>query len=120
MTGSRRVLVVNRTPRNAELLGEFLNRKGYDAVVAGDLKELDRVIDGTAGYNLALIDVSGFDESIWTRCSRLHSDGVPFLIISPPNRAAGHEQGLRHGARGVLRKPLAMRELSHLIDSLVS
>ncbi len=120
MTSSRVILVVNRTPRNAALLREFLEHRGYGAATAGSLDEIDQAIDGEATYRLALIDVSGFDKRIWERCSRLRENGVPFLVISSPATQVGVEEGLRHGARGVLSKPLAMKELAHLIDSLTS
>lgn len=120
MTSPRAILVVNRTPRNTALLINFLEHRGYQAGSAGSLEEIDHAIDDDHAYRLALIDVSGFDERIWDRCSRLRETGIPFLLISSPLTNVGAEEGLRHGATGVLKKPLAMKELAHLIDSLVS
>lgn len=119
MSSSSPILVVNRTPGNAALLRDFLERRGYRAIAAGSLDEIDSALDRGAAYGLALIDVSGFDQRIWQRCSRLHAEGIPFLIISAHTGNDGSDEGLRHGARGVLRKPLAMKELAHLIDTLV-
>lgn len=120
MTSSRTILVVNRNPRNAALLRDFLVQRGYGATTVGSPEEIDQAIDGDADYCLALIDISGFDVRIWERCSRLHQDGIPFLVISSTSTQVGEEEVLRHGARGVLSKPLAMKELANLIDSLTA
>jgi DNA-binding response OmpR family regulator len=119
MTAAQIILIVNRNPRNADLLSEFLERRGYLARAVGSLEEFDHVLDGGDGYSLALIDVGGFNHEIWSRCTRLRAASVPFLLISSPMHSVGTEQGLRHGATGVLTKPLAMSELANLIDTLV-
>ncbi len=120
MTSPRVILVVNRNARNSSLLSEFLEERGYPSVGVGSLDELDDVLEGADDYSLALIDVSGFDQQIWARCIRLRTASVPFLLISSPRQSVGVEQGLRHGARGVLTKPLAMQELANLIDTLMT
>lgn len=119
MTAAQVILVVNRNPRNSALLSEFLDRRGYSSRQVGNLEEFDHVLDGGDRYSLALIDVSGFNQEIWFRCSRLRAASVPFLLISSPIQSVGTEQGLRHGATGVLTKPLAMNELANLVDTLV-
>ena len=120
MTSPRAILVVNRTPGSAALLVNFLNQGGCQAACAGSLEEIDQAIDDDHDYGLALLDVSGFDTRIWDRCSRLLENGIPFLLISSPSTQVAAEKGLRHGARGILKKPLVVKELAHLIDSLVS
>lgn len=119
MTAPHVILVVNHNPRNAGHLSAFLEKRGYAAAVAGSLDEFDRVIDGGEAYDLALIDVSGFDKEIWIRCGRLRAASVPFLVISSPIHAVDRGQGIRHGATGVLTKPVAMKELANLIDMLL-
>lgn len=119
MKSSRIILVVNRTPRNAALLRDFLEHRGYGAATAGSLDEIDQAIDSGCAYGLALIDVSGFDQRIWERCNLLRENGVPFLLISAPSTQAA-EEAFRVGARGILTKPLAMKDFAHLIDSLMS
>jgi len=65
------------------------------------------------------VDIAGFDRSIWERCERLRAADIPFIIISPRQSAAIQEAVLAHGARGVLVKPLAVKELLALVLSLL-
>ncbi|MHB0874992.1 MAG: response regulator [Anaerolineae bacterium] len=115
---AKTILAVDKNRRNLELLGQFLQRAGYAAAVASSLEEFDAVLDGSTPPALALIDVVGFDRSIWERCQRLHEKGVPLLVISPPQYPSAQQEGLSHGARGVLTKPLIMKELLALIRGL--
>lgn len=113
------VLAACRHARNLELLAQFLARQGYPTRAVATLEELDAALAAEPPLGLALIDLSGFDARIWRRCDELHQAGVPFLLISAGRSSERLQQeGLRHGARGVLGKPLAMRELASLIESL--
>lgn len=67
---------------------------------------------------MALVDIAGFDQRIWERCERMRDERVPFLVIYPQQRAAIQAESLRHGARGVLVKPLVQRELLGLMKLL--
>jgi DNA-binding response OmpR family regulator len=113
------VLAVERNRRNLELLGQFLQRAGYAASLAASLEEFDAALADPAPISLALIDIVGFDASVWERCRQLHEKGVPLLVISPPRPAATPEEALSHGARGVLTKPLVMKELLALMRGLI-
>lgn len=115
---AKTVLAVDRNRRNLELLSQFLERAGYAPLTAATLEELDARLGGPASPSLVLIDVVGFDASVWQRCQRLAERGVPLLVISSPGQTAAPQQGLSHGARGVLTKPLVMRELLALVRGL--
>lgn len=113
------ILAVDRNRRNLGLLSQFLGQEGYETIAAASLEEFDQVLDERAGINLALIDIAGFDRSVWERCERLRAKDIPFIIISPRQSAALQQASLAHGARGVLLKPLAVKELLGLIRSFV-
>ncbi|MEO1378705.1 MAG: response regulator, partial [Cyanobacteria bacterium J06635_10] len=74
-------LAVNSNHRNLELLNQFLSRDGYRVISASNLEEFDRAID--TRINLGLIDITGFDRSIWQWCQKLQNQQIPFLIILP-------------------------------------
>ncbi|MCB0054670.1 MAG: hypothetical protein KDE24_34575, partial [Caldilinea sp.] len=80
---------------------------------------LDQTLDQNPGSDLALVDITGFDPSIWSRCARLHDANTPLLVISPRQSAAIQQESALHGAHGLLVKPLVMRELSTLIRRLL-
>lgn len=113
------ILTVDHNRRNLELLSQFLGQEGYETVTAASLEECDRALNERAYIRLALLDVAGFDRSIWQRCEQLRAAGIPFIIISPGQSVAIQQAGLAYGARGVLVKPLAVKELLGLVRSLI-
>jgi DNA-binding response OmpR family regulator len=113
------ILAVDRNHRNLELLSQFLEREGYQTRPAATLEEFDQALAEANGIGLALVDIAGFDRAIWERCEELRHHKIPFLVISPKQSAAIQQASLTHGARGVLIKPLVVRELLGLIRSLL-
>jgi len=113
------ILLVNRNQRNLELLAKHLGRGGYAIATASSLEEFDRALDGETDVGVALVDLTGFDQGIWERCERLRSKKAPFLVVSPSQSVAIQHAGLSHGARGVMSKPLAVKELMGLMKSML-
>ena len=113
------ILAVDRNHRNLELLSQFLEREGYQTRPAATLEEFDQALAEANGIGLALVDIAGFDRAIWERCEGLRYHKIPFLVLSPRQSAAIQQASLTHGARGVLIKPLVVRELLRLIHSLL-
>lgn len=118
MTEKPAILLVNRNPRNLDLLDRVLDEAGYATVEAANLDAFDDALDHHERLALALVDITGFDAVVWTRCERLRKRGIPLLLVAPRQSAAVEEAGDRHGARNVLVKPLAVKELVTLVDLL--
>ena len=118
MGSNHLVLTVDRNQRNLELLSQFLTKEGYETVQASSVDALDKIVSNAEGIGLALVDISGFDRSIWKCCEALQAKGIPLLILSPKQSAAIQQESLAHGARGVLIKPLVVKELLGLVKSL--
>ncbi len=116
---SATILIVGRNRRNLALLQELLEAEGYQVLVGEDLTSFARVAEETP-LSLALVDLAGFDQSIWGPCERLRSRDVPFLLFSPKQSAAIQEAGLSRGARGVLVKPVKVRHLLALVRELLA
>jgi DNA-binding response OmpR family regulator len=112
------VLTVDRNQRNLELLAQFLNKEGYETLQASTIEALEHIVDTTDSIGLALVDISGFDRSIWKCCEQLQTKGIPLLVLSPKQSAAIQQESFAHGARGVLIKPLVVKELLGLVKSL--
>lgn len=113
------VLLVNRNQRNLELLTEFLEKEGYTIVAASSLEAFDQALAQEGNTGAALVDITGFDPAIWTRCEQLRRKKKPFLVVSPKQNAAIQQASLSHGARGVMVKPLVVKELIGLIQSML-
>jgi DNA-binding response OmpR family regulator len=113
------ILAVDRNPRNLELLGQFLDREGFQTVTAISLESLDQILSQSLPIQLVLIDISGFDRQIWNYCEHLRAKEIPFLVLLPKQSVAVQQEGLSHGARGMLVKPLVSQQLLGMIRSLL-
>lgn len=114
-----KLLIVGSNPRNQELLAAFIARLGYASVRADTLEALTQYLDNGDPLRFALVDITGFDETIWERCARLHARDIPLLIISPRQSATVRQLGYAHGAQTIMEKPLEMRELADAIHSFM-
>src|SRR5690242_18872754 len=115
-----RILVLNHNPRNLQLLAEYLGKEGFQTVAAQDLAQFDQALaDSSTAIGAALVDIAGFDGQIWQRCELLRAAKIPFLVISPRHSAAIQQASLTHGARGVMVKPLVVKELVTLIHGVL-
>jgi DNA-binding response OmpR family regulator len=113
------ILLVNHLPGNLHLLVEFLGKAGYATVTAATYEELDQVLSQQPSLSGALIDIAGFDAQIWSRCEQLRAGKIPFLVISPRQSVAVQQASFSHGARGVMVKPLIVKELIGVIQSIL-
>ena len=120
MSAAPVILAVDRNPHNLEVLAQFLGREGFTTRGVTTLEEFDAVLNEPAPVSLALVDIAGFDHQIWARCERLRDRDIPLLVLSARHSLAIHRESLAHGARGVLVKPLATRELLGLIRGLMN
>lgn len=115
----RTLLLASRLPRNLQLLAEFLGKEGYATLTATSYEEFDQVLTHPQAIAGGLIDIAGFDTEIWTRCEHLRTAKIPFLIVSPRQSAVIQQVGLSHGAKGVMVKPLVVKELIRVIQSIL-
>lgn len=113
------ILTVNSNVRNLELLSQFLSREGYQVISASGLEEFNSAMSQSTQINLGLIDITGFDSSIWEWCEQLQNHQIPFLIVSPRQSAAIQHQSVVAGASSILIKPLVIKQLFTLIKSLL-
>ncbi|MGV0024604.1 response regulator transcription factor [Phormidesmis priestleyi] len=113
------ILVLDRNRHNLTLLTQFLEQQGYQVLPALCLEDVASALNSMTKINLALIDISGFDSSIWEVCQQLCEQEIPFLVISARHHAAIQQASIAHGALGLLNKPIALREFLQLIRELL-
>ena len=113
------ILLVNRNQRNLELLAEYLGKEGYAISTASSLEEFNQALSKENDVGVALVDITGFDQGIWECCEQLRSEKTPFLVVSPKLSVAIQQASLSHGARGVMIKPLVVKELVGLIKGML-
>ena len=113
------ILIVNANQSELEVLAKELEHEGYVTFSASSLDELDGAIEGQENIKLALLDITGFDDSIWERCEQLHEVKIPFIIIAPQRSPGTQRDSMKHGASGLLVKPLGIKDLiEHLHAAL--
>lgn len=110
------ILCVGRNRRNQELLSQVLSKAGYEAAVALSYEEILPTVESCA-IALVLLDVTGFDEKVWSVCQVLRSHTIPFFIITAPNRAhiPAQYKATHSSLVPLLVKPLSIRPLLTLI-----
>ncbi|GCE30409.1 hypothetical protein KDA_58930 [Dictyobacter alpinus] len=118
-TSPRTLLLVNRLPRNLQLLSDYLKKEGYNTLTASNYQEFDQALTQQDSIAGCLIDIAGFDAAIWTRCEKLRAAKIPFLIFSPNQSAAVQQASLSHGAKGVMFKPLVVKDLLGVVQSIL-
>lgn len=105
------VLIVNANRSEMETFAKELKEEGYVTVGASSLEEMDSAIEGQENIKLALLDLAGFNDSIWERCDRMHEAKIPFIVIMTQRSPGIQRDSMKHGANGLLVKPLGIKEL---------
>ncbi|MBD1938294.1 response regulator [Microcoleus sp. FACHB-68] len=113
------ILALDRNRRNLELLAKFLGKEGYQVLCATSLEEFEQFLERKEEIGVVLLDISGFDRSIWEHCEQLQAAQIPFLVLSPKQSAAIQQESFAHGARNMLVKPLVANQLLGLIRNLL-
>jgi CheY-like chemotaxis protein len=113
------ILTLDSNQANLELLSQQLVKEGYETVNAVSLEELDVAIREKKNIELSLIDLSGFDERVWERCEALRKAKIPFIVIAPHRSPLIQKDSMKHGASGLLVKPLGIKELMEYIHTLL-
>jgi len=113
------ILTINKNHSNLKLLEQFLGKNGFQALGVSSLEEFDQVLAGAKEIGLALVDITGFDRSIWERCELLREQSIPLLVISPKQSADLRQESFDHGAHSMLIKPLVTKELLGVIRHLL-
>lgn len=119
MSNEPPILVVNHNQQNVLLLTQFLAKENYTTYPVKSFAEFDAALATQLLFRMALIDITGFDQHIWSRCATLQQNSIPFIIISPKQSASIQQASLGYGARNVLIKPLVTKELLVVIRTLL-
>ncbi len=117
---THRALAIESKPGNFIVLARFLAKMNIEAVHVKTPGEVEAQACGFEPVAVAIIDLSGFGDAIWDCCKLLRQKGIPMLIISHGGDKKAYEAGFEHGAKGVFKKPVMMRELAGYIKALIN
>lgn len=113
------ILAVGSNHTNLDLLSQQLLRAGYETIKAASLEDLGSALKMNDNIALSLVDVSGFDQSIWAYCEQLRVSKIPFIIISPQRSPIIQRDSMKYGASALLVKPLGVKDLLEFIHTLL-
>jgi DNA-binding response OmpR family regulator len=109
----RRALVVQEDPTNAYLLVRLLTRWGYDVVQVADAPQAWQHVSSWR-EGLVVVDNALASEPALDLCRRIKAAGSELTLILLGGRGdeLSQARALAAGARWVLGKPFALRELA--------
>jgi len=116
----QRILVVDDDPTVSDVVRRYLERAGYDVVLASDgpaaLTAFDREQPDLVVLDLMLPGMDGLEV-----CRRLRADseGVPIIMLTALGEESDRVLGLQYGADDYVTKPFSPRELVLRVQSVL-
>ena len=111
------VLIVDDDPAITELLGTFLESRGYSAQWCGSGREaMEALRTGTFDIlisDIAMADVDGFE---LLRTTRGQFPQIGILLMTAFDERYSHSTALRAGADGYITKPFTLNRFSLIFE----
>lgn len=105
------ILIVDDDPELRRLMGEFLQRHGYEVELASDAAAMDDIL-ADRKVDLVVLDLMMPGEDGLSVCRRLASSGkTPVVMLSAAGEETDRIVGLEVGADDYISKPCSPREL---------
>lgn len=98
-----------------------LKRNGFNVDVARTIKEAEKRIAGSTGFDLLLFDVTLPDGNGFTLCEKLRESGnqVPIIFLTASDEETSVIRGLDCGGDDYITKPFKLGELCSRIRALL-
>ena len=107
-----KILVVDDDPALRQLLADYLNKHGFDTLVAPDATDLPARIVRFAPELLVLDRMMpGIDGAEACRALRAQGEDIPVILLTARDEAVDRIIGLEAGADDYVGKPFDPREL---------
>ena len=115
-----KLLVVDDDPALRQLLADYLNRHGYDTLLAPDASDLANRITRYAP-DLLVLDrmLPGGDGADACRRLREQGEDIPVILLTARDEAVDRIIGLEAGADDYVGKPFDPRELLARIEAVL-
>ena len=114
---SKAVLLIGKNKKNLQLLSDFFKKNQIPSLPCVELSDAEKQIKDTDNIGLVLVDVAGYDKSLWEFLYLLYKDNIPFLVIYPPQATGKVKAPV--GSHGVLTKPLDPKALLTLVKNFL-
>ena len=115
-----KVLMVDDESRMRKLVSDFLTRKGYIVIEAGDGEEaLDRFY-ADKDISLVILDVMMPKMNGWDVCREIRKNSkVPIIVLTAKSDESSELNGFECGADEYIAKPFSPKILTARVDALI-
>ena len=115
-----KVLMVDDESRMRKLVSDFLTRKGYIVIEAGDGEEaLDRFY-ADKDISLVILDVMMPKMNVWDVCREIRKNSkVPIIMLTAKSDESSELNGFECGADEYIAKPFSPKILTARVDALI-
>lgn len=115
-----KVLMVDDESRMRKLVSDFLTRKGYIVIEAGDGEEaLDRFY-ADMDISLVILDVMMPKMNGWDVCREIRKNSkVPIIMLTAKSDESSELNGFECGADEYIAKPFSPKILTARVDALI-
>lgn len=121
---ARRILVVDDDRPSREGLSAALRREGHAVDTASDAWQAIVALRAQS-FDIAVVDldlpsVHGVDLGGWdvVRIARAYRPAIAVIVLSADEDATPGHEALALDVTGILGKPISLRELTNLVDTL--
>ena len=117
---SLKVLMVDDESRMRKLVSDFLTRKGYEVIEAGDGEEAIDKFYEDKDIALIILDVMMPKMNGWDACKEIRKNSnVPIIMLPAKSDEASELNGFDCGADEYISKPFSPKILTARVDALI-
>ena len=103
-----------------KLVGDFLTRKGYQVIEAGDGEEAIDKFYEDKNISLVILDVMMPKMNGWDTCRQIRKNSnVPIIMLTAKSDEASELNGFDCGADEYISKPFSPKILTARVDALI-
>ena len=117
---SLKVLMVDDESRMRKLVSDFLTRKGYQVIEAGDGEEAIDKFYEDKNISLVILDVMMPKMNGWDVCREIRKNSkVPIIMLTAKSDESSELNGFECGADEYIAKPFSPKILTARVDALI-
>ena len=117
---SLKVLMVDDESRMRKLVSDFLTRKGYEVIEAGDGEEAIDKFYEDKDIALVILDVMMPKMNGWDACKEIRKNSnVPIIMLTAKSDVASELNGFDCGADEYISKPFSPKILTARVEALI-
>lgn len=117
---SLKVLMVDDESRMRKLVSDFLTRKGYQVIEAGDGEEAIDKFYEDKNISLVILDVMMPKMNGWDTCRQIRKNSnVPIIMLTAKSDEVSELNGFDCGADEYISKPFSPKILTARVDALI-